>query len=221
DPALRDRDLGGCGRRIAFCATERAGDPDCAYALVEGTIFAGDEPLLEASELPLLGAHNALNATAAAAIALELGIERDAVRSGLRTFPGVAHRLERGADRGGVLFVNDSKATNVAAASMALRAFAGGVRVILGGSSKGESFAPLAGPVGERCGACYLIGDTAAEIEAALEPARAAGVELHRCGRLEVAVEMAAAAAEPGEVVLLAPACASFDAFRDYAERGD
>ena len=220
DPTLRDRDLGGCGRRVAFCA-DRGADPDCAYSLAGGTLFAGAEPLVDAAELRLLGAHNALNATAAAAAALELGLDRDAVRAGLRTFGGVPHRLERVAERGGVLFVNDSKATNVAAAITALRAFAGGVHAILGGSPKGESFAPLADPVAERCAACYLIGETAAGIEAALEPARSAGVAVRRCGRLDRAVDAAAAAARPGEVVLLAPACASFDAFRDFAERGE
>ena len=220
DPALRARDLGGCARRVAFCA-DRAGDPDCAYSLAAGTIFAGAEPLLDADELPLLGAHNAVNATAAAAAALELGLDRDAVRAGLRTFPGVPHRLERVAERGGVLFVDDSKATNVAAAVTALDAFDGGVHAILGGSSKGESFAPLAAPVAERCAACYLIGETAAEIAAALEPAASAGVEIHRCGRLEAALAAAAAAARAGQVVLLAPACASYDAFRDFEQRGE
>jgi UDP-N-acetylmuramoylalanine--D-glutamate ligase len=221
DPALRDRDLGGCGRRVAFCADEGGGDPDCAYSVAGGSIFAGAEPLLATAELPLLGAHNALNAAAAAAAGLELGLDRDAVRDGLRTFPGVRHRLERVAEVGGVLYVNDSKATNVAAAATALASFAGGVHAILGGSSKGESFVPLASPVAERCVACYLIGDTAAEIEAALEPARGAGVALRHCDGLEAAVEAAAEAAGPGEVVLLAPACASFDAFADFAARGN
>jgi UDP-N-acetylmuramoylalanine--D-glutamate ligase len=220
DPALRGHDLGGCGRRIGFCA-DRAADPDCSYSLAAGAIFAGAEPLLDAAALPLLGPHNAVNATAAAAVALELGLGRDAVRIGLRSFPGVPHRLERVGERDGVLYVNDSKATNVAAALTALRAFDGGVHAILGGSSKGEPFDPLAGPVAERCVACYLIGETAAEIAAALAPATRAGVALRRCGDLEAAVAAAAAAARPGEVVLLAPACASYDAFRDFEERGE
>jgi UDP-N-acetylmuramoylalanine--D-glutamate ligase len=220
DPGLRGHDLGGCARRIAFCA-DRAGDPDCGYSLAAGTIFAGAAPLLEAAELRLLGPHNAVNATAGAAVALELGLDRDAVRAGLRSFPGVPHRLERVAERGGVLYVNDSKATNVAAAVTALRAFDGGIHAILGGSPKGEPFAPLAAPVAERCVACYLIGETAAEIEAALAPATRAGVEVRRCGELEAAVGAAAAAARPGEVVLLAPACASYDQFRGFEERGE
>jgi UDP-N-acetylmuramoylalanine--D-glutamate ligase len=221
DPALRDRDLGGCAKRVGFCASERRGDPDCDYALAAGTIFAGVEPLLASSELALLGDHNALNATAAAAAALELGLDRDAVRDGLRTFPGVPHRLERVAEVDGVLYVNDSKATNVAAAVKALEAFGRGVHAVLGGSSKGEAFEPLAAPVAERCTACYLIGETAGEIEAALGPAARAGVVLRRCPDLDEAVRAAASAAQPGDVVLLAPACASFDSFRDFAARGD
>jgi UDP-N-acetylmuramoylalanine--D-glutamate ligase len=220
DPGLRGHDLGGCARRIAFCA-DRAGDPDCAYSLAAGTIFAGGEPLLDAAELQLLGPHNAVNATAGAAVALELGLDRDAVRAGLRSFPGVPHRLERVAERGGVLYVNDSKATNVAAAVTALRSFDGGIHAILGGSPKGEPFVPLAAPVTERCAACYLIGATAAEIEGALAPAARRGVEVRRCGELGAAVEAAAAAARPGDVVLLAPACASYDQFRDFEERGE
>jgi UDP-N-acetylmuramoylalanine--D-glutamate ligase len=133
----------------------------------------------------------------------------------------VPHRLERVAEIDGVLFVNDSKATNVAAATRALEAFDSGVHAIMGGSSKGESFDPLAPMVVERCSAVYLIGETAPEIEAALEPARRAGIEVSRYDDLAAAVNAAAAAARPGETVLLAPACASFDAFTDFAERGD
>jgi UDP-N-acetylmuramoylalanine--D-glutamate ligase len=121
----------------------------------------------------------------------------------------------------GVLYVNDSKATNVAAAAAALRSFEGGVRAILGGSLKGGGFEALADPVRERCVACYLIGEAAPRIEDDLEPARAAGVELQRSDTLPAAVRAAAAAAKPGQVVLLAPACASFDAYRDFEERGE
>jgi UDP-N-acetylmuramoylalanine--D-glutamate ligase len=177
--------------------------------------------LLETAELRLLGAHNAENALAASAIALELGLGREAVREGLRSFPGIPHRLEEVAVVGDVVYVNDSKATNVAAATTALRAFGGGVHAILGGRGKGESFAPLAAPVAQRCRACYLIGEAAPALEAALARAREAGVELRRCGGLDQAVAAAAGAAQPGEVVLLSPACTSYDAFRDFEERGD
>jgi UDP-N-acetylmuramoylalanine--D-glutamate ligase len=133
----------------------------------------------------------------------------------------VPHRLEEVAERGGVRFVNDSKATNVASATVGLRAFEGGVHAILGGSEKDEPFAPLVEPVRERCAACYLIGASAERLARELAPVLAAGIELHRCADLEDAVRRAAAAARPGEVVLLSPACASFDAFDDFEQRGE
>jgi UDP-N-acetylmuramoylalanine--D-glutamate ligase len=218
DPALAGRDLGGCARRVRFC---RGASPDCEVSVSAGTVFHEGEPLLRVSELNVPGEHNVENAMAAAAAALAMGLSREAVREGLRSFPGVPHRLEQVAEIGGVSFVNDSKATNVGAATVGLRAFEGGVHAILGGSPKGEDFGPLAAPVAERCRAVYLIGEAAGAIEAALAPAAEAGVELNRSGTLEAAVREAAAAARPGEVVLLSPACASFDAFRDFEQRGE
>jgi UDP-N-acetylmuramoylalanine--D-glutamate ligase len=158
---------------------------------------------------------------AAAAAALSMGIDRDAVREGLRSFAGVPHRLEQVAELEGVRFVNDSKATNVASATVGLRAFAGGVHAILGGSEKGESYAPLLDPVRERCRACYLTGASSERLAEALAPAAEAGVPIHRCADLEEAVRRAASAAEPGELVLLSPACASFDAFENFERRGE
>jgi UDP-N-acetylmuramoylalanine--D-glutamate ligase len=218
DPFVAGTDLGGCGRRIAFCT---GAAPDCEVALAEGTIFYRDEPLLPVSELGLFGEHNVANAMAAAAAALSMGLDREAVREGLRSFAGVAHRLEPVAEIEGVRFVNDSKATNVASATVGIRAFEGGVHAILGGSEKEEPFAPLLGPVRECVRACYLIGATSERMARELAPAVTAGVELHRCADLEDAVRRAAAAAAPGDVVLLSPACASFDAFDDFEQRGD
>jgi UDP-N-acetylmuramoylalanine--D-glutamate ligase len=218
EPVLAGRDLGGCARRVAYC---RSRDPSCEVAAVEGVIYAGDEPLLRTRELRLIGEHNADNAMAVAAAALAMGIDSEAVRGGLRTFGGIPHRLELVAEIGGVAYVNDSKATNVAAAAAAVRSFRSGVRAILGGSMKGGDFGGLAQPVSERCVACYLIGDAAPALERALAPARDAGVKLCRCGGLAEAVRAAATDARPGEVVLLSPACASFDAYRDFEERGD
>jgi UDP-N-acetylmuramoylalanine--D-glutamate ligase len=150
-----------------------------------------------------------------------MGLPRDAVREGLATFGGVAHRLEQVAELGGVRFVDDSKATNVASATVGLRAVDGGAHAILGGSDKGEPFTPLVDPVRERCIACYLIGATADRLARELAPVIEAGVALHRCADLEDAVLRAATVARPGEVVLLSPACASYDAFRDFEERGE
>jgi UDP-N-acetylmuramoylalanine--D-glutamate ligase len=217
--ALRGHDLGGCARRIAFCAAER--DPDCAVTLDQNVIFWGDDPLIDVDRLRLLGPHNVGNAMAAAAATLATGVAPDAVRDGLADFPGVPHRLERVAEIGGVAFVNDSKATNVAAAAAALRSFDGGVHAILGGSQKGEGFEGLVDPVVERCVGCHLIGDAAERLERDLAPAREAGVQLRRADDLEQAVRAAAGVAGPGDVVLLAPACASFDAYRDFEARGE
>ena len=221
-PELRGRDLGGCARLIRFCPAEgEAADPDCEVSLREGVIFAPDRPLIRADELELLGSHNVENAMAAAAAALASGMSRDSVAEGLRTFPGVRHRLERVREREGVVYVNDSKATNVASARAGIQAFEGGVRLIAGGRPKRESFEPLVPAVAERCVACYLIGEAAEKMAAELSPAAESGVEVSEVGTLERALETAAGEAEPGEVVLLSPACASFDAYRDFEERGD
>jgi len=218
EPALADVDLGGCARRVAFC---RGAGPDCEVALAEETIFYDGEPLLGIEGLGLLGEHNVSNAMAAAAAALSMGIDREAVREGLRSFAGVPHRLEQVAEIDGVRFVNDSKATNVASASVGLRAFEAGVHAILGGSEKGEPYEPLLDPVRERCVACYLTGASAERLAEALAPAIEAGVTLYRCDDFEAAVREAAVAARPGEVVLLSPACASFDAFENFEQRGE
>jgi len=218
DPALAGTDLGGCARRVAFC---HGAAPDCEVALAEGTLFHRGEPLLGVEELGLFGEHNVANAMAAASAALSMGIDPDAVREGLRSFAGVPHRLEQVAEIDGVRFVNDSKATNVASAVVGIGAFADGVHAILGGSEKEEPFAPLVEPLGERCVAAYLVGATADRLATELSSVVAGGVPLHRCADLEDAVRRAAAAARPGEVVLLSPACASFDAFQSFERRGD
>ena len=155
---------------------------------------------------------------AAAAVCLARGVDAEAVRAGLHSFGGLAHRLEEVATVGGVLYVNDSKATNVASALVGIDSFPGGVHAILGGRSKGGGFAELVPAVAERCRAAYLIGETAAELAEALAPE---GVPLRECGDLERAVAAAGAAAAPGDVVLLSPACPSYDQYVSYEQRGD
>jgi UDP-N-acetylmuramoylalanine--D-glutamate ligase len=173
---------------------------------------------LAPGEIRLRGPHNLENAMAASAAALASGVPAGAVAGALRTFAGVPHRLEEVGVAGGVLYVNDSKATNVSAAARAIESFEGGVHAILGGSLKGGGFEGLREPVAARCRACYLIGAATERLAADLEPAR---VPLTRSGDLDTAVRQAAEAARPGDVVLLAPACASYDQFRDYEERGE
>jgi UDP-N-acetylmuramoylalanine--D-glutamate ligase len=174
--------------------------------------FAAGDPL--PAEPGLRGLHNRENAAAATAAARAAGASEEQIASGLRDFKGVPHRLELVAEKRGVRYVNDSKATNVAAALRALSAYEDEpVRLILGGSSKDEDFAPLAAAIGPNIGAVYVIGETADELARAIP-------DTIRAGDLATAVERAAAAAQPGEIVLLSPACASYDQFRDFEERG-
>ena len=194
-------DLGGCARRVRFGPGGELDDR-------AGHLWWDDEPLIAHDEIRLRGAHNVSNAAAAAAIALARGIDVDAVRSALRSFAGVEHRLEEVATVDGVLYVNDSKATNVASTLVALQSFEAPVHLILGGVGKGQDFTPLRGLAAH----AYLIGAAAEQL------ALQAGGEL--CGDLETAVARARAAAVAGEVVLLSPACASFDQFADYEVRG-
>jgi UDP-N-acetylmuramoylalanine--D-glutamate ligase len=176
--------------------------------------FAADDSL--PAEPSLRGAHNRENAAAAVAAARAAGAGEEEIARGLRDFPGVPHRLELVAEHDGVTYVNDSKATNVAATLRALAAYEDEpLRLILGGSRKDEDFAPLAAALGPNVRAAYLIGETAEEL-ARVIPGRS-----HRAGDLPTAVERAATAAQPGEVVLLSPACASYDQFRDFEERGE
>jgi UDP-N-acetylmuramoylalanine--D-glutamate ligase len=206
-------DLGGCARRVCFGA-----EPEAELADRAGQLWWDEQPLLAVSELGLRGEHNVQNAMAAAAVCLARGLDPEAVAAGLRSFRGLAHRLEEVATVDGVLYVNDSKATNVASALVGIASFPGGVHAILGGRSKGGGFAELAPVVAERCRAAYLIGETAPQLRRDLEPA---GIPLYDCGDLERAVAAASAAAEPGEVVLLSPACPSFDQYASYEQRGD
>jgi len=192
--------------------------PDCQMRLEGGRLLWRDEPLIDVSEMRLRGRHNLDNAMAAAAVCLARGLSADAVRASLREFTAGPHRMEQVAEIRGVTYVNDSKATNAAAAVAAIESFDGGVHAILGGSRKGVGFGDLAGAVARRCAGCYLIGEAAADLEATLRPT---GVPLEMCGDLSRAVARAAERAEPGGVVLLAPACASFDQYRDYEERGE
>ncbi|HEY5090147.1 MAG TPA: UDP-N-acetylmuramoyl-L-alanine--D-glutamate ligase [Polyangia bacterium] len=211
-------DLGGCARRVLFGG---AGGFDSELSDRAGQLWWDEQPLLATDEISLPGAHNRANAMAAAAVCLARGIEPVAVADGLRTFAGVAHRLERIATPGGVAFVNDSKATNVASTLVALASYAGGVHLIAGGRGKRQDFSPLAAAVAERCRAVYLIGEATAELQDALAPAADAGVPLHRRGDLTRAVHAAAAASRPGDTVLLSPACASYDQYPNFEARGD
>ena len=178
--------------------------------------FSAGDPL--PAEPAIRGRHNRENAVAAASAARAIGVSDDDIAAALRSFQGVEHRIEEIAEIAGVRYVNDSKATNVAAALRALASFPDErLHVILGGRGKHEPYAPLAAAFKDDDRA-YLIGEATEDIAPALV---AAGVEHVRAGDLASAVSQAAAAAAPGDVVLLSPACASFDQFRDFEARGD
>jgi UDP-N-acetylmuramoylalanine--D-glutamate ligase len=182
---------------------------------LQGIEFAADDAL--PAEPLIRGAHNRENAAAAAAAARAAGIGDGAIAEALRTFAGVPHRLELVGEVGGVRWVNDSKATNVAAALRGLAAYADEpVRLILGGSLKGEDFAPLAAAIGPNVRSVHLIGAATDELAAAL-----GNRPFTRDETLGRAVEHARSLAEPGDVVLLSPACASYDQYDNFEQRGD
>ncbi|HEX6662466.1 MAG TPA: UDP-N-acetylmuramoyl-L-alanine--D-glutamate ligase [Gaiellaceae bacterium] len=179
--------------------------------------FSGGDRLPAEPLIP--GEHNRENAAAAAAAARAAGIGDNAIADALRTFPGVPHRLELVAEIDGVRYINDSKATNAAAARRGIAAYPGTVlRLILGGSLKGESFDELAEGLPPTVRSIDLIGEATESLAAALGRA---GRTYRRSDDLATAVGAAAGDAEPGDVVLLSPACASFDQFSDYEERGE
>ena len=183
---------------------------------IDGIEFSADD-LLPAEPL-IPGRHNRENAAAATAAARAAGVPDDAIAEALRRFPGVPHRLELVRELRGVRWVNDSKATNTAAAARGAAAYDAPLRLILGGSLKGEDFGPFAAALPTNVRSVYLIGAASDELAAALD---AAGRSYVRAGDLPTAVSRAAADAEPGDVVLLSPACASFDQFANFEERGD
>ena len=176
----------------------------------------GDEKPIDQSRWPALqGPHNAQNARAAIAVCETLGLSSEAIEQGLRTYPGLPHRMERVADKAGILFVNDSKATNPDSTAPALAAFPH-VHWIVGGLAKSEDLGPCAEQLGH-VRAAYTIGEAGPMFARLLK----GKVPVRESELLVTAVHDAAEAASPGEVVLLSPACASFDQFRDYEARGD
>jgi UDP-N-acetylmuramoylalanine--D-glutamate ligase len=225
--------LAGAARRGWFSALEDVTHGPGGEELVAGIeddvlwvrIRGELRRLCRRDELALRGDHNVLNSLAAAAAGCAAGAPVGAAAAALRTFGGVPHRLQVGAEVGGVIYVNDSKATNVDATLKALTAYSGGVHLILGGYDKGSEFDELAPATEGRVREVLLIGATAPRLEAAFA-ARAAAAPAQAtpyvvCGDLATAVKTAHAAAAPGDVVLLSPACASWDQYRDYEQRGE
>jgi UDP-N-acetylmuramoylalanine--D-glutamate ligase len=182
---------------------------------LDGIEFSADDPLPAEPRIP--GAHNRENAAAATAAARALGVPDEAIGDALRSFAGVPHRLELVRELDGVRYVNDSKATNTAAAARGVAAYDAPLRLILGGSLKGEDFGPFARALPANVRSVYLIGEAADQLADALD---AAGRAYSRDVDLARAIAHARADAEPGDIVLLSPAAASFDQFDDFEARG-
>jgi len=207
-------------RRRAFSL--RGAVEDGAFVAGEQVIErqpgAADRELFALSDLPLAGPHNLENALAAALLARAVEIEPGVLPAALRGFRGLPHRLERVAERAGVSFWNDSKGTNVGATLRSIEGFPdGSLHLVLGGRNKGADLGLLRVAVARKARRVYLIGEAAGELERALTGA----VEISRSETLEAAVAESAERARPGEAVVLSPACASFDQFRDFRDRGE
>jgi UDP-N-acetylmuramoylalanine--D-glutamate ligase len=192
-----------------------------AFVHGESVIFipregAKPEPILPVAEIPIKGAHNVENVLAAVCAARLGGISAESIRASVASFKAVSHRLEFVAKVRGVDFYNDSKATNVDATKKALEAFAGGVHLILGGKDKNSDYTELADLIRARVKTVYTIGAAAEKIERHL----AGVVKIVSAGTLDVAVKTSAQNAVAGDVVVLAPACSSFDQFTGYEQRG-
>jgi UDP-N-acetylmuramoylalanine--D-glutamate ligase len=186
---------------------------DADFGIAGDCLVRGARKILPVDELSIRGAHNAANALAACALVSNFEISLEQLRPGLKSFKGLPHRLELLATRRGVEWYDDSKGTNVGATVAALRGLGRKCVLILGGDGKGQDFSPLREPVARHAASVLLIGRDALLIQKVLLG--------ERCASLEQAVQRAAELAKPGEAVLLSPACASFDMFRDYRHRGE
>ncbi len=208
------------GRRRLFSRLARVADGCCLDGdrVVERAPGEADRELFRIEDVPLPGPHNLENAMAAALLARAVGVVPETIAPALRVFQGLPHRLERVAERAGVVFYDDSKGTNVAATARSLEGFPDrNVHVILGGRNKGADFRYLREVVARKVKRAYLIGESAGELATAL----AGATELSASGTLAAALTEAAERARAGEAVVLSPACASFDQFRNYADRGE
>jgi len=181
---------------------------------------AGQREILQVSEIPLKGAHNLENVLAAVCAGVLMGCAPDKIRQAVRDFKAVEHRLEFVASIRGVDYYNDSKATNVDATIKALESFPANIHLILGGKDKGSDYTVLNDLLRQRVKRVYTIGAAAAKIESQIVSSKSVGPELVHAETLENAIRKANAAAQAGDVVLLAPACASFDQFKNYEHRG-
>ena len=206
---------GRCGRKMVTFGLNPA-PRGVDYGFVDGAIVRGKEKLVALAELQLSGLHNAANAMAALALCEAVGVAPGRLVAPLKTFKGLPHRVETVAEIDGVLYVDDSKGTNVGATLAAIEGMGRPVAIVLGGDGKGQDFSPLKPALEKHGRAVALIGRDAAAIGMALE---GSGVPTRIVGDMESAVRWLAAQAEAGDCVLLSPACASLDMYKNYAHR--
>ena len=206
---------GRCGRRMITFALDKA-PRGIDYGFVDGTLCKGNTPLVSVEQLRLSGLHNVANALAALALCDGIGVDPERLVRPLETFSGLPHRVETVAEIGGVLYVDDSKGTNVGATLAAIEGMGRPVAIVLGGDGKGQDFSPLKAALQKHGRAVALIGRDAAVIGMALE---GSGVPTCIVGDMPAAVRWLAAQAQAGDCVLLSPACASLDMYRNYAHR--
>jgi len=213
DAICRDYAYRGGSKPMWFSSTQTVSPGAC---LCGGRIVLDREPLMSTAEVPLRGMHNIENTMAAAVIARLAGADHAQIRAAVMSFPGVEHRLEFVRELNGVAWYNDSKATNVDATLKAIDAFPGGLWIILGGKDKNSDYTLLAASLKAKAHAALLIGAAAAKIRDQLN----GSIPLIDCVTIDGAVGVAFDRARPGDTVLLAPACASFDQFENYEHRG-
>jgi len=213
DPAVLAMASGARGTAVRFSLAHPA---DAWFESARGLLRLGDEPLLPRGELGLLGAHNVANALAASLALARAGVAPALIAGGLRTFRALPHRLEPVREIGGVLWINDSKATNIASTVVAVEAMTRPFVLLLGGRHKGEPYTRLGPLLRERCRLVIAYGEAGPTVAADL----AGQVPLARGGDFDDVLARARAAARPGDAVLLSPACSSYDQFRNYEERG-
>lgn len=215
DPAVREMVVGVRGRHVRFSLRETA---DGWYDRAGRRLMLGRDPLLRRDDLPLLGDHNVANALAAALAARETGAVPARFADGFRTFRAIPHRVEPVREVGGVLWVNDSKSTNVTSTEVAVAALERPFVLLLGGRHKGTPYTPLIPLLRDRCRGVVAYGEAEPIVVADLGGA----VPVERAGRdFDLALATARRIARPGDAVLLSPACSSYDMFTNYEERGD
>jgi UDP-N-acetylmuramoylalanine--D-glutamate ligase len=210
--------MGRGDRVFSFGLGLAAGPAQWGLDSAQSALFHGDEKVIDVRDMAMPGLHNAANGLAAHALCTAVGLPAADLARVLSEFKGLPHRVQEVAATRGVRFYDDSKGTNVGASVAALEGFTEPVVLIAGGDGKGQDFAPLAPAVKRHARAVVLIGRDAARIEAALKDT---GTPLHRAATLEEATQEAFHLAREGDAVLLSPACASFDMFRNYGHRGD